>query len=216
MGSREHLSISRLARMGALLGLTLAAAPEARACKPALPVPHVVDESRKASDGQAPRLTSAPSVTVSRGNDLELSACERDRTGDTCDDLGWLAIDLAASDDQTPAAEIGFRLTVTGGKLPPDLRLPTHDVRARDGRIMLHWSDSATDGEDPFSFLLAIAPVDTAGNLGPITSVQVASSGDGGCSMGGGRPGAWLLVLLAAFWGGLRAKRVDCRDARGP
>jgi len=199
-----------------LVLLAILDAREAQACKPSLPAKHVVDPGRQATDRQAPRLTMTPSVIVHRGVDPDLSACDRNPTGDTCLDNGQLIIVVAATDDQTPAAESGFRLAVAGGRPPDGLHLPAHDVRALDGQIILPWADSATNGPEPFSFALSVSPVDGAGNVGPSFTISVASEGDGGCAVGGGgRPGTWLLLALLLFWAALRRERLHCRHARG-
>jgi hypothetical protein len=185
-----------------LLSLALLAARPARACKVGSPQPHLSDETRKATDGQAPRFTSPPTLTVTRGKtpDTGLGCEERSGSGD-CSDLGTIRIAVPVSDDQTPAEACGFRLTLVRGTLPAGVQFPTTDVRAINGEIFLHWFQD--DGSGPLDFVLAVSPIDAAANEGARVELPF-SSGDGGCSVGGARPGTWLLVLLLAWWFGLR------------
>ena len=108
---------------------------------------------------------------------------------------------MPVSDDQTPAEACGFRLTLVSGTLPAGLPFPTNDVRAMNGEIFLHWFQD--DGSGSLDFVLAVSPIDTAANEGARVELPF-SSGDGGCSIAGARPGTWLVFLLLAFWSGLR------------
>jgi hypothetical protein len=191
--------------------LSLGARP-AQACKFGEPRIHLSDETRRSTDQQAPRFTSPPTLTVTRGQSPDQGAgCEKRSSGD-CSDAGTIRIAVPVSDDQTPSEECGFRLSLSSGALPTGVRLPTSDVRAVNGEIILHWFQD--DGR-PLDFTLAVSPIDAAANEGtPIT--LPFSSGDGGCSVvPGARPGTWLLVLLLAFWCGLRRLSLCPAPARG-
>jgi len=197
-----------------LLPLALLGARPARACKVGSPKPHLSDETRKATDNQAPRFTSPPTITVTRGMapDTGLGCEERVSSGD-CSDLGTIRIAVPVSDDQTPAEECGFRLTLKSGALPAGVQFPTTDVRAASGEIFLHWFQD--DGKSPLHFVLAVSPIDAAANEWARVELPF-SSGDSGCSIiPGARPGTWLLVLLLAFWTGLR-RLSPRRETTGP
>jgi hypothetical protein len=180
--------------------LSLGARP-AQACKFGEPRIHLSDETRRATDAQAPRFTSAPTITVTRASAAEGSGCEKRASGD-CSDAGSVRIAVPVSDDQTPPQECGFRLSLASGSLPAGLRLPTSDIRALDGEIILHWFEE--DGTTPVDFALTVSPIDAAANEGEKVTLPF-SSRDGGCSIvPGARPETWLLLLLLAFWCGLR------------
>src|SRR5688500_4595639 len=116
-----------------MLVLACFGARAVQACKLGVPPRHLSDESRRATDSQPPRLTSAPGLQVQRidmGNGWGGSAS-------SCDGQGFIRINVAVSDDQTPMTECGFRLSLVSGTLPASLHFPTHDVRAVDGVISL-------------------------------------------------------------------------------
>lgn len=187
------------------VALVLSAVSEAHACKVGAPQRHTPDESRRATDAQVPRLAAAPAVAIHRGMDNTRTGCDGGGQTSSCDDIGSIRIAVPASDDQTPEAELGFRLVVTKGMPPEGLEIPRHDVRAREGNIVLFWVDH---GKTSYSFVMSVAPVDAAGNVGTSVDVSVSSDGELGCSVGGAaRPGLWLVVLLLAFWGRLRRTR---------
>jgi hypothetical protein len=195
------------ARLLGLLALSVAllVARAAEACKLSFPQPHLSDETRRATDGQAPRFASPPTVTIHPAEHREEPGGCYQPSGSSCDDAITIRIAVPVSDDQTPAEECGFRLSLVEGTLPEGLRLPEHDVRARGGELFLSWFE--TDGPKPFSFVLSVAPVDAAANVGESVRLPL-SQGDGGCSIApGARPGTWLLLGLLAFWGTLRGRR---------
>jgi hypothetical protein len=177
--------------------LALLGARDGHACKPALPPQHLSDETRRSTDKQAPRFISPPTLTVQRG--ARSGGCETPASGD-CSDIGRIRIKLPVLDDQTPAAECGFRLALVSGELP--IGLPGHDMRTfSDGEIVLPFPELST--EESLSFTLSVTPIDAAANLGETVTLSYATD-DGGCAVGGGRPGTWLLVALLLFWWGLR------------
>jgi hypothetical protein len=183
-------------------------ATDARACKPA-PLPrHFVDSGRQATDAQPPALVGAPRVRVTRGMAPPSgTGCLEGSVGGDCSDLGQVTIEVPATDDQTPASEIGFRVMARSGQLPPGMALPSGDVRARDGQLHFDWLDGATEDHPAISFVLAIAPIDAAGNVGPFTDVLVSDGGSGGgCALASGRPRLLPPALLLLFWAGLRAR----------
>jgi hypothetical protein len=187
-----------------LLPLALLGARPARACKFAPLQPHTSDKARQATDKQPPRFTSPPILTVTRGNysvDSPWLGCGGEKSSGDCSDDGTIRIAVPVSDDQTPAEECGFFLTLVKGTLNEGLELPPTAVRAINGEIFLHLPRD--NDLIPLDFVLAVSPVDAAGNEGE--QVQLPISSGGGCSIvPGARPGTWLLVLLLAFWGGLR------------
>ena len=192
--------------MALLVAVLLSGPGEARACKLIPPQMHVTNPSLRASDSQAPALAGPPTVEIVRGKGPEGTGCGG-ATATSCDDLGRVTITVAASDDRTPAPELGFRVVVKSGNPPPDFALPSGDILATDGKIFLHWVDGATNDHERISFVLAIAPVDAAGNVGASMDLPIAD-GEGGCALGGGgRPRLLLPLLLAVLWAGLRRRR---------
>jgi hypothetical protein len=187
----------------ALATLIVAWAGDAQACKLAFLKPHVVDPARQTSDSQPPRLTEAPVVTIHRGMG-PTRGCDGHTTESSCGDAGTVVVSVSVADDQTPAAEVGFRVGLRSGRLPSGLTLPPGDVRAFDGRLFFNWTDGASNDQESFAFVITIAPIDTAGNLGPATEVAI-SDGGSGCSTGrGARSQILPLALLLLCWATVR------------
>lgn len=197
---RGKLGRVRRALAVLLLVLTLPGARAVQACKLLSPAKHLSDETRRATDTQPPRFTSPPTVEVQRAVKPGGTGCHEPSHGN-CDEIGRIRIKVPVSDDQTPVAECGFRLTLVSGRLPDSVQLPTHDVRAFDGEIPLQWFDPG--GEGSLSFVVSVAPIDAAANLGETVNLTV-SSGDGGCSIVPGARSGMCLVLLVLLWCGLR------------
>jgi len=178
-----------------VLAAALVSASPARACKRALPTMHLSDERLKATDSQAPRFTAMPTVEIQPVEETQGMGCY-EPGGSSCGDVGSLTITLPASDDQTPVEDVGFRLSVASGTPPADFHLPGHDVRAIAGRITLLWS-----GKGSLAFVLSVAPIDAAANLGEAVMVPVSFGEEGGCSVTtGAPPGLLPACLLLVFW----------------
>jgi hypothetical protein len=188
------------------------AVPVASACKPgSLPL-HVIDAQAQASDTTPPGPVT---VTVSelkrgKGSDTNWASCSQSAT--SCDDMGTVALQVVAQDDQSPPDKIGYQLTLANGQLPSGLALPTDTVRTLAGTLYLHWNDGDSDEQEAITFALAVRAVDLAGNLGPTATVVVHDPGSGGCSLPPRRPHApWPLVTVAIVLAARWMRRLACR-----
>lgn len=177
-----------------LLALAAAlCAPPALACSVLGPQPHPILD---ASDDTAPPATpQLQSITITRGHGPGPGGCST-----SCDDIGFLTLELLAEDDTSTAATTGFQLTLVDGALPFDL--PVDPVRPQDGaNLELTWIDGATAAQEALDATLEVHAVDEAGNVSTSgLTVEISDPGTtgGGCAS---LPSAtaWALVgLLAA------------------
>jgi hypothetical protein len=157
-----------------------------------------------AADVQAPKLTGLAVTTIKRGKGSENAGCSS--SGTSCDDLGWVAILPAVTDDHTPASELGYALSLVEGKLPEGLELPLQRFKlpVPGKEIRLSWLDGQTDDQEPFDFVLAVVVIDLAGNESAPLGVHVTNGGNDGCSVARLRTStaagtAFALLALAAF-----------------
>jgi len=139
----------------------------------------------------------------------------------SCGPIPWasISIDVSATDDATPAAELGFIAEITGGTGPRNFAVGQR-IEVTN-RLVFYFDIEDTAG---FSLQLAVRAVDTNGNESTSTVVAVTEApsapktcgGDptdptdpdpdddeGGCATGG--TGASLLV--AVLVGGVLARR---------
>ena len=194
---------SRSYVMVLVIGATacLALAMPARACSLAGNQAHTIDP--QAQDASPP---SAPIVTVQtihRGKGPEQQGCAQ--SASSCDDLGWIIVQVSAADDQTATGSLGYRIELASGSLPSGLSLPTTAVRpATSNGLTFVWIDGSRDDQEALAFVLSIRAVDLAGNEGPPTSVEVRDPGSGGCAVGGpsplASPGGVVAALLVVAW----------------
>lgn len=200
MGGR---GVARWACRAALVAVLVAQPHRATACSFSQP-PSTIDPARRATDQLAPTLPAPTSVTVNRGvGPRGAAGCGQSTT--SCDDLGSVQIGVAATDDQTPAARIGYRLRVVKGSAPRDL-VPQQAIEAVSGVLFLAWLDGATDDQEGLDFTLEVVAVDGAGNESAPQSVRVQDGG-GGCALTGRRPAGAPLALFAAGFIVLTARR---------
>lgn len=180
---------------------TLAAAWPAKttlACSLAPQPPHTLDPQAQATDTVAPAAPELSLGDIRRGKDpdTDYSSCSQSAT--SCDDLGSIALQVSARDDQTTADHMGYTFEVTAGQPPSNLYLPSGAVRTRAGNVYLYWNDGATDDEETIDFTLAVHAVDLAGNTGPAATLRVQHPGSGGgCAVLPCRPlSSWPIPLL--------------------
>jgi uncharacterized protein (TIGR03382 family) len=128
----------------------------------------------------------------------------------SCAGWGSLALALAATDDVTPADDLGHVIDVVDeGRvewLEGSFKEGPLNVE-RDGTLYLFWDDG--DGRSEVDFELDVWTVDRAGNLSERATrvhVQLPAADDEGCSTtsrGAGMP--WLLLAAAWLWRRRRA-----------
>lgn len=92
-----------------------------------------------------------------------------------CGDLGGVAVDLSSGDDQTPARDIGFRLELVEGDVPPALRrmLGVDLAGPTPLRVQLSFADVPS-----VAATLRVIAIDAAGNeSAPSEPFQVGFDG---------------------------------------
>lgn len=137
------------------------------------------------SETNPPGTVEIVAVKVFRNDEPENSSCK---------DSTLLQIDVAATDNSTPATELGYRLRVVTGTTP----LPGFGDRDPDrlgGRLLVFFSGAYSD----LDFELGISAIDRSGNVGPETIVPIFDKAPPeGCNSGGSwslLPGLALLAL---------------------
>lgn len=156
-------------------GVTSFAAPPPRlagACSLAGNEPHTLDTAAHGSDTTPPTAVTA-ARTVNRYFADDAGGCGGGQVA-TCGDYGLITLTLSgATDDATPAAELGYRITITDGTPPPGFRGVDEDVRGPEVYIYFD-----VDDPNPVEFTLEIRAVDLNGNLGPATEILISDARD--------------------------------------
>ena len=176
-----------------------ALASDSQACSFApLPV-HMLDQAEQGVDVEAPQAPQTIDYQMLRNPETD-TGCGG--TVNSCDGSSQIGLSIAgASDDRTPAGEIGYVIDVVAGDGANLLNLGPLDDPVRpdeSGTIWLMFSDSGQDVD----ITLSVRAMDLAGNVSDPVAVDVVDS-SGGCRSGGARVGAWaplalVVVLLAA------------------
>ena len=181
---------------GALAALALtASAPKTHACSPALPDGFAVDEEAHGRDVTAPTIESLTSTTSFYDGDSE------------CFGEHW-SIDLfvTGTDDETPAADIGYIVLEAGRSAPTKLDPGTSVERTfDDGSIRIRRS-----AELEGTIALDVYPVDLGGNVGEVFTIDVPlADAEEGCSVSTGGPGSssWLVLSVVGLGIALRRRR---------
>ena len=158
-----------------------------------------IDPQEQAVDVTPPGAVSVAELVITRG---EMGGCELN----SCDGIGLIDLTLTASDDRTPAEDLGYKLRFASGERPDgNLSIPEEPVH---GTMTLPWDDGASEFQESFDFFLEIAAVDRAGNTGPWTLIEIADGGSGcGCRVrGGGTASLGVFVLGLGLLGLLRRR----------
>jgi hypothetical protein len=170
----------------------------ARACDISVPDLHTVDPAQVGVDQTPPQLMN-PTVAEVQNNDHDSLGCSGKCGWDHSGRLTNLA-----TDDMTPAAKIGYRVTLVAGAA---LHLSPSDDRAvlglYDGSLMLFW-----DGDD-FDFTVQLIAVDAAGNESAPKTVRISDGG--GCRVGGRRVSNCAGLVLALIIAAARPRRRPAR-----
>jgi len=130
-----------------------------------------------------------------------------------CGGFGTIVLTVTeAEDDRTALEQMGFRIEIEGGKVPPGLDVFDGVQRVFVGKdLFLRFTDPDPDDQESFGFQLRLISVDLAGNESEPSEVIVASDpGDsgGGCTLArGAPPSAWPAVLVAFVLAGLTFRR---------
>jgi hypothetical protein len=172
----------------------------ARACSIAGPSFHTVDPALVGVDQTPPQL-GEPTVAEVQNYDHDSDGC----TPKCGSDHSARLINLA-TDDMTPTARIGYRVTLVAGEARY-LSVGDRAVfGAPDGSLWVSW-----DGENEFDFTLQLIAVDAAGNESAPKTVRVYA--EGGCSVGGRRASGGaeiVLIVLALVSAAARPLRRRC------
>ncbi|MEM9488890.1 MAG: MYXO-CTERM sorting domain-containing protein [Myxococcota bacterium] len=190
----------------------LAASPSAEACSFPGSIEHLVDPAEEAVDTTAPTMLGAE-VAISR------NPSGSGDPADSCNGTGTLTLDVAAQDDRTDDADMGYLLTVVEGTPPSNLFLDDQPVREDNIGILMVFSDSGQE----IDFTLGIQPVDRGGNIGELLAVEIRSSIDdsgddsddgSGCRVGGGGQTGLLALLAVLILFGLGRRQRPARASR--
>jgi hypothetical protein len=147
--------------------------------------PHTLDAQAQVSDSTPPGVPTVSVESIHRGKGPQGSGCSQ--SASSCDDIGTVSLLVSATDDQSSAENIGYRIELASGTLPSGLTLPSGAVRALGGgSLVMVWIDGNTDQQEALSFSLTIRAVDLAGNVGQPATIQISDPGSGsGCTVAG-------------------------------
>jgi len=169
------------------------------ACSFGTPDEHTLDPEEERLDSRPPGAVDIIWSDVTRGTDPP-NRVECDHTASSCDDIGFLLLEVVPpEDDRTPAESMGYLFEVVDGKLPTGFSFPTGPVRATQiNRIGFHWIDGAEQEQESFGFHYTVRAVDLGGNLGPASrAVRFSDPGTGGCTAVGRRTGSlWPVISI--------------------
>ena len=163
-----------------LAGVVVVAAPwsDARACDPIGQFNHTIDPSMQPADQTPPTLPALPSAMLHYAQDS--AGCGAAK----CGDATFAAIPAVATDDMTPAQQIGYRVSLASGTLPADFSLPATAVDPIAGFIRLYFN---ADTASSFDFTLQVVAIDLAGNESEPQTVRVTDDSGHACAVARGR-----------------------------
>jgi hypothetical protein len=174
---------------------------DARACDPVGDFPHTLDPSMQAADQTPPTLPAVPAPTIHYGAD-DSSGC-----GDAkCGDATYIGIAALATDDVTPPADIGYRLSLVDGVLPANTTLPATAIDPFLDQVRVYFPHDTV----AFDFTLQVVAIDLAGNESPPQSVHVHHFESSECSLGRGgaaRPAVGWIAVAALIACARRRRR---------
>lgn len=159
--SQRGTDAARSASVGALLGLLLLAArvQVASACVLEPVRLHHSDAQLAQVDRAAPEAPVIFEAAAYRRSGL---SCGQDIcVANNCGDMGGVAIDLDAGDDQTPTTRMGYRIELVAGVIPPALRNLIGVELQGPTPLRLHLSFDDVPSVDA---TLRVIAIDAAGN----------------------------------------------------
>jgi hypothetical protein len=176
---------------------------DARACDPIGTCPHMLDPSMQATDHTPPTLPAIPAAEThyEEGSSNGIGC----GVGAKCGPGSWIGIRAMATDDMTAPEQIGYRLSLESGTVPPDVGLTTMTQDPFLGFVRIYIREETTE----FNFTLRVVAIDAAGNESAPQTVVVEHH-DSGCSIGGTRicrPGLGWIVFGALFATAYRRRR---------
>jgi hypothetical protein len=187
-----------------LATVVLVAAARADACSIVENAPHAIDTTRQ--DNTPPEPPTDVSVIVNRAFRTESGGCGE--SDSSCDGFANIQVLLnaPATDDQTAAANMGYRVEVVDGTPPRGVSIPTEAVRAMNGtELFFGWFDGDTEAQEVIAFSITLTPVDERGNIGPTSDpIRIYDPGSSdGCTTPRRAPSldAALLLMLAGALG---------------
>jgi hypothetical protein len=135
------------------------------ACAPFIYVPHHTRPEERATDRHRPRPPAAELTLISRAEPE--TTIEGDVvTINTCGGTAYALVHIESTDlDETsPAAEIGFRWKVVGGRhVPKGLTTEPEVQRLPSNQLAVVWAEP--DGKHEVDFEIVVMAVDRAGNV---------------------------------------------------
>jgi len=101
-----------------------------------------------------------------------------------CGEVGSLELQFEAAGASAWPADLGVRLSLLGGSLPPPFQIPAYALVATQGTLNFAGGD---DPSQPMDFTLQATAVDSAGNESSPIEVHVTDPGrqSSGCSFAG-------------------------------
>jgi hypothetical protein len=188
-----------------LAAVILVSAARADACSIAGNAPHMIDETRP--DSTPPEPPTDVSVIVNRAFRTERGGCGNNLSS-SCDGFANIQVVLnaPATDDQTAAANMGYRVEVVDGTPPGGVSIPAEAVRAMNGtELSFGWFDGDTEAQEVIAFSITLTPVDERGNTGPTSDpIRIYDPGSSeGCATPRRAPSldAALLFIVATALG---------------
>ena len=192
----EHVRRPTVHGVTALVAIFCLGLPSrtALACSYANPSPVAPDSSKVGVDVTPPELLKL-SASLERG----IQPSDDDvRSG--CLKHSYFSLNASASDDQTPAEKLAWRLEALRGDPPLYHEEPV-------SYMYFVWEE---DGDEPIDFELRVRAVDEAGNESNPVDIRITDPGagsDGGCALvprRGEAPPLSALALLALAWAARR------------
>ena len=116
---------------------------------------------------------SAPALVLEQIKRGTAPPCPEGAIGSAgeCDDLGWIRLSLAATDDETPSEQLGYILRIDPddpalGPLQGTYGVEWYNrpLRTIAGEMMLVWTDGALYVQEPIDVTFQVHAVDAAGN----------------------------------------------------
>lgn len=116
--------------------------------------------------------TTPPSAVTGAAMVIPSSEADAGCGGTKCGSGGTrVVLQLQATDDRTPAGQLGFRLVAVGGQVPSGLVIPAAPLQGDFGsEVRLRF---AQEPRGRFAFDLEVRAVDLAGNEGPPAVIAV-------------------------------------------